>query len=115
MWMSGRTAVVVVAVALSAACSGSQPAAQPGAAASAPPAAAAVPAGDFGVPECDEYFAKYLACINDKVPEAAGPRSGSRWTRRGSMERAAATPEGKSALASGCPQATAAAKQAMSA
>jgi hypothetical protein len=117
MRLSGPTTLVAVAMALSAACSESKPAEQQGAAASAAPAAAAaVAAGDFGVPECDEYFRKYLACINDKVPEAARATvKQSLEQTRAQWQRAAETPEGKSALASGCTQATAAAKQAMTA
>ena len=73
-------------------------------------------AGDFGVPECDDYFRKYLACINDKVPEAARATvKQSVDQTREQWKRAAATPEGKAALASGCAQATAMAKQSMSA
>jgi hypothetical protein len=116
MRLSGPTALVAVAMALTAACSGPKPAEQGAAASAAPAAAAGVVAGDFGVPECDEYFRKYLACINDKVPEAA--RATVRQSleqNRAQWQRAAETPEGKSALASGCTQATAAAKQAMTA
>jgi hypothetical protein len=44
----------------------------PKAASSAPgtQAVPAVAAGELGVPECDRYWTKYLACIDSKVPEA---------------------------------------------
>jgi len=116
MRLSGPTTLVMVAMAFSTSCSGSKPAEQQGAATSEAKTAAVVAAGDFGVPECDEYFRKYLACINDKVPEAARAMvKQSVEQTRVQWQRAAETPEGKSALASGCTQATAAAKQAMAA
>jgi hypothetical protein len=69
-----------------------------------------------GVPECDDYIAKYEACINSKVPEPM------RATVKSSMETArkqwkdlAATPQGKAGLATACKAATDAAKQATSA
>jgi len=69
-----------------------------------------------GVPECDDYIAKYEACINSKVPESM------RATVKASMETArkqwkdlAATPQGKAGLAQACKAATDAAKQATSA
>jgi hypothetical protein len=117
MRLSGPTTLVAVAMALSAACGGPPPAEQQGAATSAAKASAGgVAAGDFGVPECDDYFRKYLACIDDKVPEAAraSVRQSVEQTRQ-QWQRAAETPEGKAALVSGCTQATAAAKQSMSA
>jgi hypothetical protein len=70
----------------------------------------------IGVPECDDYIAKYEACINAKVPESM------RATVKSSMETArkqwkdlAATPQGKAGLATACKAATDAAKQATSA
>jgi len=118
--------LVTAAVALTlGACSGGGEAAKPAAsaaataapAAPASTAAAAATAGaEFGVPECDDYLTKYLACIDSKVPEAA------RATVRQSLDQtkaawkqAAATPEGKSALAAGCKAATESAKTAMAA
>ena len=107
-----------------AACGGGQPAPAQSAppastAASAAPAAtsAATTAGaEFGVPECDDYIKKYLACIDSKVPEAA------RATVRQSLDQtksqwkqAAATEQGKAGLAMGCKAATDAAKTAMAA
>src|ERR1700748_1390815 len=68
----------------------------------------------IGVPECDDYIAKYEACVNSKVPETM------RATVKASMETArkqwkdlAATPQGKAGLAQACKAATDTAKQAM--
>ena len=108
-----------------AACGGGPPAPAQSAppastAASAAPAAtsaaAATAGAEFGVPECDDYIKKYLACIDSKVPEAA------RATVRQSLDQvksqwkqAAATDQGKAGLAMGCKAATDAAKTAMAA
>lgn len=119
-----RLGVAWVAAALAMACGGAPKApestgSKPEAPAAAPAKAAestAVAAGDFGVPECDEYFRKYMACIDGKVPEAARAMvKQSLDQTREQWKRAAATPQGKAALATGCTQATAAAKQAMAA
>jgi hypothetical protein len=78
--------------------------------------AATTAATTFGVPECDEYLEKYLACIDTHVPEAA--RAQVRVTldqTRAAWQQAAATPEGKAGLATGCRQATEMARTAMSA
>ena len=118
--------LVTAAVALTlGACSGGGEKAKP--AASAPPAAttaapaapaatAAAADAEFGVPECDDYFKKYLACIDSKVPDSA------RATIRQSLDQtkaawkqAAATPEAKAALDQGCKQSTETAKTAMAA
>jgi hypothetical protein len=92
------------------------PAASPAAAAAPPAATAAAGTAEFGVPECDEYFTKYLACIDSKVPESARAmvRQGLDQTKA-SWKQAASTPQGKQGLAMGCKQATEAAKQAMAA
>ncbi|HXY39035.1 MAG TPA: hypothetical protein VEQ10_05165 [Vicinamibacteria bacterium] len=75
-----------------------------------------VAAGDFGVPECDSYMRKYLACIDSKVPEMArAPLKQALDQQKAAWKQAAATPQGKAALASGCSQAEAASKQSMSA
>jgi len=112
-----------------AACSGgAPPAAAPPPATSAPaaaapaagaaPAAAATTAGaaEFGVPECDDYIAKYLACIDSKVPEAgrAMVRQSLDQTKA-QWKQAASTPQGKAGLATGCKAATDAARTAMQA
>jgi hypothetical protein len=81
-------------------------------------AAPAAPAGgsEFGVPECDEYMNKYLACIDSKVPEAMrGTVRQQLDASKASWKQAASTPEGRAALASTCKQALEATKQAMAA
>jgi hypothetical protein len=73
-------------------------------------------ADKVGVPECDEYIQKYEACINSKVPEAQrGMYKSSFETMRKSWKDAAANPQGKAALATGCKQALDTAKQTLSA
>lgn len=82
------------------------------------PAAPKMTTASFGVPECDDYVRKYLACIDTKVPEA----------QRAQIRQALAQTEAawqdwlkqvqndaeKAALAQGCKSATEAARQAMS-
>jgi len=47
----------------------------------------------IGVPECDDYIAKYEACISGKVPEAARAQyQASLKTMRDSWRQAAANP-----------------------
>ena len=72
-------------------------------------------ADKVGVAECDEYIEKYDACVTGKVPEAA------RAAMRSSIEQmrqlwksAAANPQTKAALASGCKQTLETTKQSMS-
>lgn len=73
-------------------------------------------ADKLGIPECDDYIEKYEACINSKVPEAQRAALNSSFeTMRKSWKAAAANPQAKAALASGCKQAHDSAKQAMSA
>ena len=115
--------VVVCAVALSVACGGAPepgktaaPAAPVGPAAKSGAPASVVEAGDFGVPECDAYFKKYLACIDAHVPEQAkGMMKQAMEQTRAGFKQAASTPQGKAGLVRGCSQAMAAAKQAMTA
>lgn len=69
-------------------------------------------ADSVGVPECDEYIKKYEACINSKVPEAQRSTYKSSFeTLRKSWKDAAASPQGKAGLATGCKQALESAKQ----
>ena len=69
-----------------------------------------------GVPECDEYITKYEACINSKVPEAQRAMYKTSFeTMRKSWKDAAATPQGKAGLATGCKSALDTAKQSMTA
>lgn len=80
------------------------------------PAATTVAAGDFGVPACDGYMKKYMACIDSKVPEQARAmmRQSVEQTRA-QWKQAASTPQGRDGLTMACTQAEAAAKQATAA
>jgi hypothetical protein len=88
-------------------------AAQPAATA---PAASTMAAGDFGVPACDDYMRKYVACVDSKVPEQGREmmRQSLEQTKT-AWKQAASTPQGRDGLAAACVQAEAAAKQAMAA
>ncbi len=73
-------------------------------------------ADSVGVPECDEYIKKYEICLNSKVPESARATLKTSFeTTRKSWKDAAATPQGKSALATGCKTALETAKSSMTA
>ncbi len=126
MWNVKSVFGVVCTAALAVSCSSGPKQAAPESNLAATPAAAAksdnamtamtVSAGDFGVPECDSYMKKYLACIDSKVPEMArAPLKQAFDQQKAAWKQAAATPQGKAALASGCTQAEAASKQAMAA
>ena len=69
---------------------------------------AAVPpaGGAIGVPECDDYLAKYDACVSGKVPEIARAQYKATLEQaRKSYQQAALTPQGKATLAATCKQA----------
>lgn len=72
--------------------------------------------GELGIPECDDYVKKYMACL-DKLPEASKGAMQSGLDQMKSAWKdamaAATTPEAKSAMGQGCKQAMDAAKQAM--
>jgi hypothetical protein len=91
-------------------------AAKPADTAAKPADTAAKPAaggsGDIGVAECDDYIKKMSDCSGKMQPEAAGPMKESMETMKKAWRDAASTPEGKTALASGCKQALDAAKSA---
>ena len=74
-------------------------------------------AGDkIGVPECDDYIAKYESCLRGKVPEQAkATLESSLKTARENWKKAAETPQGKSTLAAACKQASDAAAASMKA
>jgi hypothetical protein len=75
-----------------------------------------VTAGKVGVPECDDYISKYEKCVSGKVPEMARAALKSAFDQTvDEWKKAAATPEGKSGLATGCKMAMDAAKQSMGA
>jgi hypothetical protein len=68
----------------------------------------------IGVPECDDYIAKYEACVNGKVPEMARAQfSSAMKTARDAWRQAASTPQGKAGLAAACKQAAEQAKTSM--
>ncbi len=67
-----------------------------------------------GVPECDDFIAKYEACVSGKVPEMArGAMNSTLKAWRDGWRKAAATPEGKAGLAAACKQASEQAKSSM--
>jgi hypothetical protein len=95
---------------------GSEKAAPPSSEAPATTAAASAGAAEFGVPECDEYLSKYLACIDSKMPEAGRAMARQALDQtKAQWKQAASTPSGKAGLATGCKAAMDAAKTSMSA
>lgn len=112
--VGGCLVLACVSIAFAAACGGGEkaaPAAKPAGGTSL-----AVAEGDFGVPECDNYMRKYLACVDGKVPEAARPMLKQALDQsKAALKQAASTPQGKAGLASACTQAEATAKQSMAA
>src|SRR5262249_46074795 len=59
----------------------------------------------IGVPECDDYIAKYEACVSGKVPEAARAQYQTmlkQW--RETWKKAAENPQTKGTLAATCKQ-----------
>ena len=62
----------------------------------------------IGVPECDDFIAKYDACVSSKVPEASRAQYKSavdQW--RSSWKKLADNPATKGTLAAACKQAAA--------
>jgi len=60
----------------------------------------------IGIPECDDFLAKYEACVSGKVPEqarAAYANSLKQW--KDSWKQLAANPQTKGSLAAACKQA----------
>ena len=81
-----------------------------------PPAGGSADAasGEFGVPECDRFASKYLACL-DKVPE--GGRALARQAFEQTIEHwrlVAGNPERRAGLAAACAQQEKATRAAMS-
>jgi hypothetical protein len=122
--MKWESAAALVAAALvTAACADSKPAAPPATtapAATVAPAttapAATVASSDFGVPECDEYMNKWMACVDSKVPaEHRATYKSAIEQSKTSWKQAASTPQGKQSLAMACTQQLAATKQALAA
>ena len=61
----------------------------------------------IGVPECDDFIARYEACVSSKVPEIVrGPFNSTLKTWRDSWRQAASTPEGKAGLTAVCKKAS---------
>jgi len=92
-----------------------EPAAEP--AAEEEPAAEPAAEGDaavdkIGIPECDEYFEKYLKCIDDKMPDAAKETTKKALQDSVTAWKAAAEGPGKETLAQTCKTAMDAAKKA---
>ena len=82
-----------------------------------PASAAASTSGDnIGVPECDEFIAKYEACVSNKVPEmvrAQYQASLKQW--KDSWKKLAENPQTKPTLASACKQSLEQAKTSLNA
>src|SRR2546421_5441457 len=67
-----------------------------------------------GVPECDDFLAKYEACVSGKVPAAAQSAfKTSMETWRSSWKELAKTPQGKAGLATACKSAADQAKASL--
>ena len=65
-------------------------------------------AGDkIGIPECDDYIAKYESCVRSKVPEAMrGQMESSLKTARDNWKKAAENAQSRGTLAAACKQAS---------
>ncbi|MCA1818065.1 MAG: hypothetical protein LC746_17035 [Acidobacteria bacterium] len=71
-------------------------------------------ADKVGVPECDDYLAKYNACVTSKVPAAARAQYESTLAQtRKSWRDLAANPQTKAGLAQACKTATESARQSL--
>lgn len=69
---------------------------------------AATASEKIGVPECDDFIAKYDACVSSKVPEGMRAQYASavkQW--RESWKKLAENPQTKGTLAAACKQAAA--------
>lgn len=113
--MTRIAAVASLSALLAVGCSGDK-APPPGPAATAPAAGESSDAviGEFGVPECDRFASRYLACL-DKVPETS--RALARQTFEQTKEHwrlVAGKPERQAALAAACAQQEKATRAAMS-
>src|SRR5215208_941052 len=106
--------LALVAAVLAAGCTGDKTPPPPPATVAAQPAGAApvVAAGDFGVPACDQYMRKYMACVDSKVPQSgkAVMRQSMEQTKA-AWKQAAVSAQGREGLAMACAQAEAAARQ----
>jgi hypothetical protein len=118
MRLNVRSMFVFVTALACAACGNSAPPPPPAATSSPAASASAAPAsssaaGEFGVAECDDYMKKYLACVDKLAPGAqAAARQGLEQSRL-AWKQAAATEQGRAALASTCKAASESAAPAM--
>ena len=71
-------------------------------ASAAPASTASSGAAEFGVPECDDYLKKYEACIDKLAPAAKDAARQAIDQSRAAWKQAAATEQGKAALATTC-------------
>jgi hypothetical protein len=58
--------------------------------------------GAVGVPECDEFLAKFATCLGKMPPQAQDAAKEALAQMRQAWAQAAATPEGRTGLATGC-------------
>jgi hypothetical protein len=81
----------------------------------APASTTTASTGDkIGVPECDDYLAKYESCVSSKVPEAARAQYETTLAQtRKSWRDLAANPQTKASLAAACKTATESARATM--
>jgi hypothetical protein len=71
-------------------------------------------AGEIGVAECDEYLGKIQKCVDEHVPDSAKAMMKQGFDQNiAAWKQAAATPEGKTGLATACKMALDSAKQSM--
>jgi hypothetical protein len=70
----------------------------------------------IGIPECDDYIAKYETCVRGKVPEAArATLENSLKQARDNWKKAAENAQSRGTLAAACKQASDAAAASMKA
>ena len=80
------------------------------------PASSTAAADKIGVPECDDYLAKYESCVSSKVPAAARAQYETTLAQtRKSWRDLAANPQTKASLAQACKTATESARATMKA
>lgn len=109
-------AVAFASVVVAAGCGGGEKTAPAPPPSTAATSTSGVAAGDFGVPECDQYMKKYMACIDSKVPDMVKPTLKASFDQqKEAWKKAASTPEGRAGLANACTQMEAQSKTAMQA
>ena len=70
----------------------------------------------IGIPECDDYIAKYETCLRGKVPEMVRPQLENALKQsRDNWKKAAANEQSRGTLAAACKQASDAAAASMKA